>query len=377
MRILIISVLFIAFSSCIDPFDTASPEGIRIVTVDGLITTDPGPHLVTLTFANQYTNRSDGNKLPLRDAKVSIIDGEGNETMLQEENIVGERWLCTSGWQLIRERPGMIINLRTGKYYTPESFRAKVGCTYILHIQLSTGEEYESLPQTVLPTPDLENIETRFYSMATENPLIQNVGIEVIGTFSDPQDSKDFYYWNFSNSIIELFTEPWRRGPLSGDPAESINIYYMPDMESFGWFNISDDDDFNRLTTIKLIGRIPDDGIRFKSRYQVQVNLMSVSYDTYQFLRLTKQQLEMQGSVFDPPPANIRGYIKNVGNPNQQALGYFIAAMPSSKVITINRADIPPRYLSTSIIIPGCCIGYCGRLLAPPTILPPAYWEAG
>jgi hypothetical protein len=95
---------------------------------------------------------------------------------------------------------------------------------------------------------------------------------------------------------------------------------------------------------------------------------MSISQEAYRFLRLVKQQTEISGSVFDPPPANIRGNIISLDNPEEVVLGYFIAAGESTKRIYIKGAEMDFR--QNVAIVPDDC-----RVIEGASINPPIDWN--
>ena len=91
------------------------------------------------------------------------------------------------------------------------------------------------------------------------------------------------------------------------------------------------------------VGFIEDDGLRFVQNYRVDLRQMSISQSAYRFLRLVKQQTEISGSVFDPPPANIKVNMTSLENPQEVVLGNFIAAGKQKKRLYIKGSDLEFR----------------------------------
>lgn len=364
-----ISYLFV--TSCIDPYFKETPQDVQLLSVSGLISTDPGPHQVMLTMSNQYSDQTRGNRILVKNADVYIEDELGNVTNLTEDVLYG-RWICVPGWIFSSQRFGVDIELPLGRYYTPDDFRAVVGRTYTLHINTAEGGKYKSKPETVLSVPKIENIQLRNTRVGTENPLVDSKDVLLTSKFTDTPNERNYYLWRVSHSIINLITEPHL---AREDPAECCNSCYMPDIEAEKFFAVLSDDLFDGLATEQPAIHIPDDGIRFKSRYKLQLNQYAITEDAFRFLKLARQQLDLTGSVFDPPPANLRGNMINLNQPDQPVLGYFIAADVSSKIVYINKDDIPLAFRSVSARIPDDCRNYCGRLFEPPSIDPPDDWE--
>ena len=87
--------------------------------------------------------------------------------------------------------------------------------------------------------------------------------------------------------------------------------------------------------------------------FRIDLEQYSISQEAYRFLRLAKQQSELSGSVFDPPPANIRGNMISLDDPDEVVLGYFMAAGEARKRIYINGADLDFRQ-PTGLITDDC-----------------------
>lgn len=383
LKNIIFYLLALIHYSCIDFFPLETPSDTRILTVDGRISTAAGPHLVSLSYAGSYTDIQRRWSVP--GAVVSILDDLGNEITLEEE-VLNERWFCESlekGWQVMSTLNFQQLDIRTGKYYTPASFSAEVGRSYTLKVITPDQRVYVSNPEKVMAVPSIESVEIIPFKRATINPLIDIKGVEILVSFTDPSDENNFYFWSATSSYIQLITEPELFTLSGGDancprclsPLDCCPSCFIPDMNIQKDFSVANDFIFNGLSTQQKVLTVIDDGIRFKSRYRFRLNQHAISSDAFLFLRMIKQQLEIQGSVFDPLPANIRGNMKSVDRPDEQVLGYFIASDVSSEMIYINREDIPPQFRTTSAIIPGDCRNYCGNQNSPPSLSPPDDWE--
>jgi hypothetical protein len=218
---------------------------------------------------------------------------------------------------------------------------------------------------------EIDSAYFRPYSNPSNNVFIENKGIEMFVDFKDDEKEKNYYLWKSSKGYLELKTEP-ERG--STNSSVCCPICYIPDIPSAKFFGFASDDLFNGLNAKQPTFRIVDDGVRFKSRYRVQIDQYAIDEEAYRFFKLIRQQLDIQGSVFDPLPANIRGNMFEVGNQDATVLGYFIATDVSSKIIYVNQGDIPKEYRAAPDIIPYSCESYCGFLFEPPSLFPPDDW---
>ena len=177
----------------------------------------------------------------------------------------------------------------------------------------------------------------------------------------------NFYFWRLGPLVHvlearpDLFVDREFRTPA---PKDCCITCYRTEITGNQSLFIAQDDNFNGLTTRIPAAFIEDNGLRFVVRMRVDLKQYAVSQDAYRFLRLVKQQAEISGSIFDPPPATIRGNMISLENPDEVVLGYFMAAGESSKRIYINKSDLTFRQVSGTI--PDDCRTVSGANVDPP-----------
>lgn len=348
LRRLVLLLLLLPLA-CIDPYNVNAPEGERYLTVEGYITTDPGPHSIKLTRTDTYGSAFEGLIRPIVQATVAVRDSDGLVSFLTE--------------------------ITQGVYETPANFRAKVGMSYTLQIDLSNGQSYSSLPELVKAVPKIDSVSYRSVSVATDNRLLDRFGVQLTTHFKDPGEESNFYYWRTGPATFvvvanpELFTLSPNHptNPRGAAPKDCCAICYYKEQLRVQNFAIGTDEDFNGLSTRKQVTFIEDDGLRFKDTYRAEVQQMAISDNAYRFLKLAEQQLSITGSVFDQPPANIRGNMINLADPDEVVLGYFIAADIETKQIYIKRADLDQGLLQTPSIIPDDCRTFIGADITIPS----------
>jgi hypothetical protein len=296
--------IILIFSTCISPFSVESMETDRILNVEGYITTVPKAHVLRLSYSRPFGPDFTGPGPGIVTATVYLRDNLGNIEMLKS-----------------KPPKDNFDNIR-GFYETSEDFAAVVGRSYTLHIKLVDGTNYQSFPELVTPVPDLDSLTYRAVRSATEDPLNDEFGVELIAHFQDPPDEKNNYYWIPLESDFVLVAEPH----LHRNVKDCCEICYHRDMPFPLNVNTVSDIDFNGLYQRRVAAYVVDNGVRFKDTYRLDVQHLSVSDEAHRFLKLVSQQTSLSGSVFDPPPANIRGNIINLDNPDEQVLGYFFAS---------------------------------------------------
>ncbi|MCH6198078.1 DUF4249 domain-containing protein [Aquiflexum sp. LQ15W] len=343
----LIYILLLFPISCIEPYRVELPEGEQLLTVDGFVTTEPGPHNIRLTRSDTYGSVFEGLIRPVSQASVAIRDSEGNVVFLTESE----------------ER---------GVYQTPADFQARVGISYSLLIELQGGKSYTSLPEMVNSVPEIEALTYRAIEVKTANRLQDKIGVQIFTQFRDPSDQTNFYYWRQGRGSYvlvanpELFTLPpdHPTNPRGSAPKDCCSTCFLQEQSRIQTFSLASDLDFNGLRQNIPIAFIEDDGLRFKSTYRAEILQMSVSREAHRFLRLIEQQISLTGSVFDQPPANIRGNMISLDDPDETVLGFFIAASVSKKEVFIQRNNL--EFTQTPKVIADDCLTVRGATLDPP-----------
>jgi hypothetical protein len=344
-------ILLLFTLSCIDPYKVEIPEGEQLLTVEGFITNEPGPHLIRLTRSDTYGSVFEGLIRPVTEAKVALRDSEGNVTFLSEE-------------------------VERGSYFTPAGFQVQVGRSYILQIELLNGKTYSSLPEIANSVPQIDSLSYESVRTFTNDRLNDNVGTQIYAHFKDPSDQTNFYYWRSGPGDYvlvanpELYTLPPTHptNPRGPAPKDCCEICFTKENSRIQSFAIAADEGFNGLSQKIPVAYIQDDGLRFKRTYRTEILQMAVSREAYRFLRLVQQQINITGSVFDQPPANIRGNIIGLTDPDEVVLGYFIVASVSRKPLYIENSRLSES--ATPRIIPDDCLTVPGA-----TLDPPSYWN--
>ncbi|MHA7131750.1 DUF4249 domain-containing protein [Algoriphagus namhaensis] len=333
---------------CIDPFEVEVPEGPQYLTIEGYISTEFGPHEIKLTRGDTYGSVFEGLIRPVRSATVVVRDDLGRVTFLAEN---------------LDER---------GTYLTPTSFRAELGRAYTLQIQLVEGQVYTSLPEQVAPPVPFGDLSYQSVEIPVEGEINNASGVQILAELTDPADANNFYFWRNAGATYVLQTRPdlYFTPPPGRQPAPKDCCFTCWRSENTGNQSIfiANDDNFNGLSTTLPVAFIPDNGLRFVDTYRIDLRQLSVSQEAYRFLRLVKQQAELSGSVFDPPPARITGNMLSLDNPDEVVLGYFMAAGESKRRIYIKATELD--FVQPKAIIPDDC-----RVVEGSSISPPADWN--
>jgi hypothetical protein len=114
------------------------------------------------------------------------------------------------------------------------------------------------------------------------------------------------------------------------------------------------------------VAKIAVDGMRFYSKYHIEVEQLSVSEAEYEFWNLIRIQQESAGDLFQPNAVKVRGNIKSQ-DPNEEVLGFFSVSAVKKKSVFITRNDIVGEKPATDVFAFECIKRYPESVVeAPP-----------
>jgi len=367
-KITIIFILAgILTNSCVDQLDVNIDREEFILVVEGFITTEAGPHNIRISRSAKYGPTFNGVIRPVLNAEVFIRDQNGKVTFLNEE----------SG-----EYPDPSFNpivTSFGIYTTPTGFSAVVGNSYTLQITVS-GKTYYSTPQLVIKAPAIDSLILQYKELLSLDPIEFASGdfvsgVEVYSQWQDPENETNYYIWK-SSGTYKISARPWDHVIIPGfgppipipDPKDCCAVCWIHEPISDKSIRIMKDKNSNGNLITNLVAFIEDDGGRYMDKYYITVQQLSISEEAYLFFKLLNNQLSINGDIFDPPPATIRGNMISQENPNENVIGYFMAADVSVKSIFISKEILGDRQI-LKVINDDC------RVLINSTVQPPSFWE--
>ena len=365
----ILLILLTLIYGCIDPIELDISEELRILVVEGFISTGPGPHQIKLSKGAKFGDILNALIKSEVGADVWIRDNDGNVTFLTE---------VSPGTYLTPDHGNItfIDEVRSeGTYFTPDDWRAELHKSYTLNIITGAGAQYTSSPETIVPVAPIDSLILQFKKIPTADPAIFISGVEVFARFQDPPDSRDFYIWRNNGTYIiethpELFTirNIFNPGMPIPAPKDCCSICWIFEFNADFSIKILNDKNSNGTINTELAAFIPDDGLRFHSKYMAVIRQLSISSEAHAFFDLLEKQLSIDGDIFDPPPATIRGNMINLDNPEENVIGYFHASDVSIDTIFIERSVLED-FQNARQINDDC------RVLRLATVDKPDFWE--
>jgi hypothetical protein len=261
-------LILILLVSCQDKIELDLPEGEKYLVVEGWISNEQHPHEVKLSYTAPYFSNSEVP--PATGATVILRNDLSEEITLTEET------------------PGI--------YIIPEP--GDTGVSYQIDISLQDGSRYQSEFELLRePTPILDI----FWQLSEDEPNTENDEnpediYDVLISAYEPEPIGDFYRWRSILNGIEQ-QEPF---DIFVTNDEFVNGNPIPE------FNVTEEL-YSEPDTVTIIQE-------------------HISREAFDFLSLLQQQTAFVGGPFDTPPAPIVGNVKNLDDPDKNALGFFGAA---------------------------------------------------
>jgi Domain of unknown function (DUF4249) len=336
-KVLLISFLGICLFSCIDEIELPIRVEKPKLVVDGLITNEPGPYLVKLSFTGKYQNSlSTPANLALNGAKVTISDNRGRSSELRQD----------------------VLELGTYRTIDP-NFRGNAGYTYKLEVLLPSGEKYATKPGVMQPVAPILNLSYEYKKVESLNTTD---GYQVFVDTKDPANEQNFYRWSAYG-----FSRWESTGAICGAFSPILCYQYCWVPTDYPQVLLYSDASING----NVIKKYPVflSPIRAIGNHFIEITQYSLSKDAYTFWSLYEEQRKRVGTIFDPQPAPIEGNLVNQTDPTDIALGYFSVSSVSKKKLTIpieQNVRTNPSFIK---------LGDCRKAYINGTLDRPSGWE--
>ena len=266
--------LLIFTTSCTDVIEVDVPEAPPRLVIEASMDWEKGSsgneQLIKLSTSTPFFDNL--VETPVRGAVVSVTnDADNTEVLFIDEN--------------------------NGNYSTNE-FVPIMGQSYTLNI-LHDNEMYRAT-ETMTPVTEITSV-----FQSRENGF-DNDALEVNIEFNDPKDIENFYLSKFQ-----------RRGDLLQTLIDVKDEFTDGNKISIFYEKLQNDDTGE---TEFVPGDIVD------------INLLGLSEQYYNYIQLLIQQSGGVGGPFSTTPAEIKGNCTNLTNPENYAFGYFRLAEVDTRV---------------------------------------------
>jgi len=286
--------IFCVFSiSCIQQFDYESDTEEKFLVVDGGITQKNTIHELHLSFSTSFgVNR----RTPAHGAEITLFDDQGNHE------------------QYIPEEGGKYILFGT-------SVERKPGTAYYIEIQWPSGKTYRSVPQIM---PELIRPDSLYYELERISELNNNGNVVeisylniLLNTPINMYGRNNYFIWR-SDHVYSFTEVKWH--PLvepkvcySKQPSDASQLYIF-----------STEGIKQEMLNDYLVSKIiVYPGWQFFEKHFYNVKQHSITKEAYVYWETVNEIAYPTGSIFDTPPAPIKGNIYNIDDPDDTVLGFF------------------------------------------------------
>jgi len=259
--------------ACTEEIDfDLNDDGFDRLVVEGFFTDQAKAHQIKLSRTTSYFDEEE----------VPVVSG----AQVRISNTLGE-------WTLTEDPPG------SGLYYTPSDAAGTVGYDHTLSIEID-GESYKATDH-MNPTAVVDSAAVEWVPVEGEEDFNGYWAVNMWTT--ERAGTEDFYRWR---TLIN--------GVTDGD-----TIAFSSYTNDIGF-------DGAVLEGFTVEG-FSEDAMQIGDTISVEQHGISEAY--YLMLQGTFEQTEVQGGLFDPPPANIPTNVSNGG------LGFFSASAVSEFTLVI------------------------------------------
>lgn len=314
-NILPLVIILLVHYACIEEYipPSVTIKSHNYLTVDGILFR--GDSLKTITLSRSLDAWSpDSAYAKVNDATVSIVDDLSNT---------------------------IVFHLSEAGVYQSD-FNPEFDRSYQLFILDEQGNEFISDQVSMVPSPEIDSI---YWSL--KNDLLSGdepqPGIEIMVATHNDAVQPSYFKWEYA----EAWEVPsYYRGfykYVDGEFVFSTEIPYScwEDNISSDIILGSTDKYFMNQITDEVIQQIPFTMNKLYYRYSIEVRQYAVDKNAFDFWKQLENSNETSGSLFDPQPAELKGNIINVHDPEDPVMGYFDIYDDKKQRIFIDRTELP------------------------------------
>ncbi len=295
-RIRILLVFFIFNIACVEEIELdASIRAGRII-IFGSINTSDLPQQIVIYRTSALPNRFN----PMIGATVKIIDQDGNE--------------------------GRAFGDNEGRYtFNPNSLSITPGNTYYLDIQLISGEHYQSTPQTIPVVSAVSQVSRNHKEVEqlSNNQVVTTKRVmEITATTDIINPSNETFYLRWSIEEVYRLSPTDFPDPFNDIPPPCY-ITREVDAQRTKLFNGAN---FIGSTLSEKVLAQREIDYTFLEKHFFTTSVHAITKEAYDFWRQVDLLTNSTGSIFDVPPAKIKGNLFNVNDNSDIVLGFFEVA---------------------------------------------------
>ncbi len=326
--LLFITVAFIF--SCEEPFVPELKNQQSFLVVDGIVSNDSGPYTVTLS---RSAGVDSARFIPETGALVILINDSGEEDIMSETD--------------------------QGVYTSSGLIQGEIGSFYKLHVELTSGETYETEFQEIKNPVSIGSFyyKRELYNSPVSGETQDGYRFYVSANVNEPA----YLMWRMTetyeyNSVykIDYIYSTGDLYPFS-NPDTLYTCWKTSEIPIINTFAVSSSSPIYELP----LTFVSKDTKKLSIGYSMQLRQYNINKETYIYWSALEDMNNQSGNLYSQQPYQLTGNLKNINNPDEIVLGYFIVAGVNTK-----RIFAEPR-LQTNTYIENCVVDdlFLGRLL--------------
>lgn len=315
VRFYIFILIIIICPGCLERYWPDVEKYEELLVVDGTITDAPGPYVIRLSLSSGLDALV---YRPLSAALVSVTDDLGNTEYFTQT--------------------------AEGTYESSPSFQGQVGRKYKLFVQTPDGQDYETDFQELNEVTDIDSVYAKVEMRDTRNPDFPIGGYQFYIDVKPQNNEGAYYYWRMEEAYqyrsafyIDFIYDGEMHEVLTNQ--DSVYLCYAQHKRSeivtYGTKNLREKDIIG-LPLVFVSNETP----RLSMRYSLLVKQYAISKEAFNYWNGIEKQRGEQGALYSKQPYQIAGNLKNINNPDEPVLGFFMVGGVNEKRIYVGR---PPR----------------------------------
>lgn len=305
--IFLLVIISIFYISCVEEIDLNIDTDQRSIVVDGLIADELQEYTIRINQSAILGVGTDNILTPISGAAVIVTDNAQQEYVFNED----------------ADNPGKYKSVMKGE----------IGKSYSLEIRLSDGTEIVSTPEKILPKVFQDSLS---YDVTSEGEInssgnfvtIEYVNVKLSTTINDLD--RPFLRWR-AYGVYE-FQEKY---PMAFNPRKC----YINDNIDINNIQIFDGSLLNGVSLFDQEIVSTPLNRRFNVLYAATVAQYRISEHEHDYWANVNDLINIDGTLFDPPPATIRGNLTNLTDNNNVIQGYFSVVSESTQRLFIDVSD--------------------------------------
>ena len=334
----------ILFTRCIDEIKLDIDNDQQLPVVDGLIADSLQVYTIKVNYSAIIGLSTDDLKTPITNASVRVLDDAGGIFDFTETTA------------------GVYTRLMQGE----------VGKAYHVEVKTVDGRTILSQPAVLTKSPPLLPPTPKVFEEVTISATGRNI-----------YNSKLMLEMNAD--VSDLAERPYLRWRATGEYEFGEDYPGIIDRKICYVKNSIDFNNIKIFDTHELAGGVLKNEPFLLTKYDYRFYFMycfhllqyAISEEEYKYWVKVRDIVNIDGSLFDPPPGTVKGNLYNPDDPDDQILGYFSVAGVTYKREFMNAISLgvtaPPRCSNWPPQQPPECRECLNIPLS--TATRPVYWE--